>query len=160
MKRKWKTWQKVTLGATLGLIGIICCGAGLTAALSPSKPKGAPVATITDTGERVAAATQSAAPKPATLAKADVHLTVKTKTKDCFGSAGCNVEYTITAAWSPDTVECDVTYEVHGLQDTQTGTLNLHADGTYEQDSYQFGQTSSSSRKLTAKVVDIDCSIR
>jgi hypothetical protein len=46
---------------------------------------------------------------------------------------------------------------VHGLEDTQTGTLNFHSDGTYEQDSYQSGDTSSSRKKLTAKVTDVDC---
>lgn len=94
------------------------------------------------------------------LTAADIQLTVKTKTKDCFGSAGCNIEYTIKAAIGRDVEaqECEVTYDVHGLEDIQTGTLDFHSDGTYEQDGYQSGETTSSKKKLTAKVTDVDCS--
>lgn len=102
--------------------------------------------------------TQAAATVP--LTASDIELTVKIKKKDCFGSAGCNVEYTIKAAIGKDVdpQECEVTYDVHGLEDTQTGTLDFHADGTYEQDSFQYGDTTSSSKKLTAKITDVDCS--
>lgn len=94
------------------------------------------------------------------LTAADIELTVKIKKKDCFGSAGCNVEYTIKAAIGKDVdpQDCEVTYDVHGLEDTQTGTLDFHTDGTYEQDSFQYGDTTSSKKKLTAKVTDVDCS--
>lgn len=93
------------------------------------------------------------------LTASDIQVTVKVKKKDCFGSAGCNVEYKIEAGWPDDgQYECEVTYDVHGLEDTQTGTLDIHRDGTYEQDSYQAGETSSSKKKLTAKVTDVDCS--
>jgi hypothetical protein len=116
-------------------------------------------------GGGVCATTTPVADAPTTAAAApltasDIKLTVKIKTKDCFGSAGCNVEYTIKAAItdaaSPQ--DCEVTYDVHGLEDTQTGTLSFHSDGTYEQDSYQSGETSSSGKKLTAKVTEVDCS--
>jgi hypothetical protein len=103
----------------------------------------------------------SKAVEPRGLAAADLKLTVKTTKKECFGSAGCNVEFTIDAALLK-TVKfdgpCDVTYEVHGLSDTQTNTLTIQDDeGTYEQDGFQFGQTSSSKKKLTAKVADVVC---
>lgn len=163
-RAKWKRWQKIVLGVSLILIGFICCGAGLSSALSGKDHKAVPSIgktidpPVTDTSgaaEPVAAPVKT---KHGLTAK-DVHLTVKTVTKDCYGSAGCNVQYKIEAGWSPDNVECDVTYDVKGLEDTQTGTLNLHADGTFEQNSYQFGSTSSSSRKLTAKVTAVDCDV-
>ena len=72
-RAKWKTWHKVTLGVTLLLIGALCCGGGLTAALTDdSKSAPAVVKTIeppvTDTspaatGEKVAKAV-SAPPAP------------------------------------------------------------------------------------------------
>jgi hypothetical protein len=89
----------------------------------------------------------------ATMKASDVQLTVK----DCFGSADCLVEWQIKAAIGVDPQECQVTYEVHGLEDTQINTLDFHADGTYEQDSYQSGETSSGKKKLTAKVTDVEC---
>lgn len=102
-------------------------------------------------------ATTGAVTTATSLTAADIRLTVHITKKDCFGSAGCNVEYQIKAAIGVPAQECKVTYDVHGLEDTQTGTLDFHADGTYEQDSYQAGQTTSSSKKLTAKVTDVEC---
>ena len=98
------------------------------------------------------------APGGPVLTAADIELTVKIKKKDCFGSAGCNVEYEIDASVGKEVQrECEVTYDVHGLEDTRTGTLDFHRDGTFEQDKYQAGETSSSTKKLTAKVTDVEC---
>lgn len=103
----------------------------------------------------------TAAPVQTKLTASAVKLTVKTTSKQCFASAGCLVEWTIKAS-VPDSVRitdaCDVTYEVRGLTDTQTHTLTIKDDETYEQDGYQSGQTSSSSKKLTAKVTEVECS--
>lgn len=102
-------------------------------------------------------------PSPNLLSKKleakDLRLTVKVNKKDCFGDAGCNVEYQIkmAAAESVPAQDCAITYQVDGLEDSQIGTLQLHADGKYEQESFQAGQISSSSRKLTAKVTSVDC---
>jgi hypothetical protein len=98
-------------------------------------------------------------PAPRALTASDVALAVKTTKKDCFGSAGCNVEYSLrlTLTHTPGT-DCEVTYDVHGLEDTQTGTLQVGDDGKYTQDDYQAGQTPKASTKLTAKVTDVDCS--
>lgn len=49
----------------------------------------------------------------------------------------------------------EVTYVVKGLNDDQTGTLTLKDDGTFSQDSFQFGQKPRSSTKLTAVVTDV-----
>lgn len=156
---KWKRWQKVVVGISFLLIGLICCGAGLSGALSDNH-KSSPVVNVKTvnppvTGTKPAAA--AAAAKAHTLTASDFKLTVKTTDKDCFGSAGCNVQYQIKAAIGAPAQDCDVTYDVHGLQDQQTGTLTVHEDGTYDQESYQAGQTTSSSKKLTAVVTDVDC---
>lgn len=89
----------------------------------------------------------------------DVALSVKTKEKKCFGSAGCNVVYEIKAGWSRDLEEeCEVTYEVKGFEDgAQVGTLTLRPDGKYEQDNYQYGSTTSSSKKLSVQATEVSC---
>lgn len=103
----------------------------------------------------------SKASKRASLAKSDLQLTVKITKKDCFGSAGCLVEYKISAAVDTDKLKAtgkqyDVTYDVKGLEDTQTGTLTLNQDGTYDQDSFQSGQTRTTKVNLSAIVVSVD----
>jgi hypothetical protein len=107
-----------------------------------------------------AKSTPSPSPTPKLgLSKGDIRLTVKTTDKSCFGSAGCNVEYEIRASISAGVTpgECDVTYEVRGLEDAQIGTLHVTPDGRYTQDSWQSGQTPRSSSKLTAVVTEIEC---
>lgn len=94
------------------------------------------------------------------LKPADVKLGVKITEKNCFGSAGCNVHYEITAAWPFTTMtpgECDVTYAMRGLEDEAVGTLRLRSDGTFSQDSFQYGQTPRSSTKVAAKVTEVSC---
>ena len=157
--------RKRTLLIALVAVGVLLllglCGGILSGATGSTAHHGSLGKAVAPAAQPVAtdAPAPAATPTPAALTAADIKLKIKTTTKDCFGSAGCNVEYTIDAAWSPEGGECDVTYEVHGLEDAQIGTLNLHADGTYEQDSYQSGQTSSSSRKLSVKVTDVVCNV-
>lgn len=153
-KKRAPLWFVLLFVAVAGL-----CVAGGIAAIGAGAKNGNPTDPAAGTTTAPAAAPVANDPTTSsTITAADIKLTVHTTQKDCFGSAGCNVEYEIKAALSAQPAECDVTYDVHGLQDTQTGTLKFHADGTYEQDSYQTGETSSSSKKLTAKVTEVDCS--
>lgn len=95
---------------------------------------------------------------------AGFHLTVKTTKKDCFGSAGCLIEFQIVLTYdgppaSPDS-RWDVTYDVTGGTDPQTGTLNVQfgpdgVHGDYQQDGYQATQTAKSSAKLAAVVTAV-----
>lgn len=106
-------------------------------------------------------ATPKVAPaRPRTLAASDVSLKVRTKGKTCFGSAGCNVEFSIDATVSPDvsiSEPCEVTYSVKGLEDAFEATLTIVDNERYRQDSWQFGSTTSSGKKLTAKVTEVRC---
>lgn len=101
-------------------------------------------------------------PKAAILKAGDLKLAVKTTTKQCFGSAGCNVTFKIKLTVNGDVLansnrDWAITYEVRGVEGgPQIAELTLHQDGTFEQDSYQFGQTPSRSTKLTAKVTDVE----
>jgi hypothetical protein len=97
---------------------------------------------------------------PTTLSTKTLTLSVKITSKQCFGSAGCIVEWEIKGSVRPGVRidgPCDVTYEVRGLTETQTHTLTVNDDGTYEQDIYQSGQTPRSSAKVTAKATEVEC---
>lgn len=147
-----------------GLI-ILCCGL-----LTSQIAKGGNGDALTTPDDAVTFSVDSPSAGAAKKAKADVTtlttkniaLAVKVKSKECYGSAGCNIEYTIKASVGP-TVRiadpCDVTYEVKGFEDgTQVHTLTVTDDKTYSQDSYQAGSTANSAKKLTAKVTEVDCS--
>lgn len=99
-------------------------------------------------------------PVPVTtvLTVKDVKLTAKITDRQCFGSAGCNVQYTIKAAVAkPVSESYDVTYTVHGFDDgDQIGTLTLGADGTLEQDAFNAGSVKSAGTKLTVKITDLE----
>ena len=96
--------------------------------------------------------------------KSDVELKVKIKSKQCFGSAGCNVEYKIKAnvdrtGWPKDGT-LDVTYKVTGdesgpIKDTLTMDLE---EGTYEQSGYQSASTRSGGVKLKVAVTELEYS--
>lgn len=150
-------------------------GAGSTDYLDMSSQSGGstttPIASVTWRSDGVAtvdlSATASARPRPgvtdspasqAQLTKADVELTVKIMSKECFGSAGCNVTYQVVLASRKEKLEpgakYDITYDIKGLKDDQTGTLVLEGDGMYRQRE-QIGSTKSSKDKLTAVVTDV-----
>ncbi len=97
------------------------------------------------------------------LAAGDVTITIKVTSKQCFGSAGCNVEYDVkpnlSQALRPllEDDDYDVTYTVTGFTEgPQIGTLTLTGPDTYERDSFMFGSTPSSKTKLIAKVTEVE----
>jgi hypothetical protein len=123
-------------------------------------------------GEYVAAG-EALEPEPSETAsaedeidKSDIKLTIKTRSKKCYGyGVGCSIEYRIEVAaadrtgWPKDGT-LDVTYEVTGGQDgpdRDTLTIDL-TEWTYEQDGYQSADTSFSGVKLKASVVELEYS--
>jgi len=158
----------IVLMILVGIVGVLlCCGSGIglvtgadpdAKGLSVSTAEDAPAGSATAPAVKVKSKPTSA--PPSKLTKATIQLTVKTTSKECFGSAGCIVQWQIKAGVT-DSVHiedpCDVTYEVRGLTETQTHTLTVKDDKTYEQDGYQSGQTSSSGKKLTAVVTEVEC---
>lgn len=154
--------MKKIIAGLIGIAVLILCGIGTTLAAMSSADK-AQKEINTWASPSVTPVRTSPPPvkgKAPTISGDDIKLTVKTTKKDCFGSAGCNVEYTIKVSLAqgvdvPDS--CDVTYMVRGLQDPQVGTLELTEDGKYSQDPFQFGQTKKSTDKLTATVTEVEC---
>lgn len=153
--RKRRTWPFLVAAAAF-----VFCIVGVIASMAGGNPTPESPGTAVGiaAGQAATKAAPSAKPK-ATLGAANLKLTVKTTDKACFGSAGCNVQYSIRVAYDTATLpdECEITYQVDGLDDPQVGTLTLTSDGKYSQDNYQAGQTPRSSSKLTAKVTDVEC---
>lgn len=155
------------IAATLAIVAAAaglsaCSGQGMqqVAAVASDSPS----ATSATSSSPAPTTTSTATPSPtATLGVSDVELTTKVIKKSCFGSAGCNVQYRIVAAVKESALESgaayEVTYNVLGLEDEQTGTLTMKPDGTYSQDDYQSGSIRSSKTKLTAKVTDVQKSL-
>jgi len=153
--------------AAVGGVLALCVGgtviAGLSGALDTDTPS---AATPTTRGAQTAAA---AAPEPTKatytpLAGKDIALTVKTMSKECFGSAGCLVTFNIDIAYKGGPVEpgsvWDVTYEVRGGEEPLIDTMEMTFDDTgihgralVERE--QLIQTPKSTSKLTAVVTAV-----
>jgi hypothetical protein len=99
-------------------------------------------------------------PEPTVSLEADnVKLTAKITSKECFGSAGCNVSFKVRMAYSGPTLSTDdtweVTYEVTGIEDGPlVGSFNVTGD-EYEVNEESVS-TTSSKKKLTIKVTSVD----
>lgn len=153
-----RTALVLLLAFLFGTTAIACVGAAISGAIDNAKD-GTPV--------RLAApvATTTAAPAPAearALEAGDIKLDVKITKRECFGSAGCLVQFKIKASVDLDVLAASdrdwtVTYEVKGVEDgPQVAELVLHPDGMYDQDGYQSGQTPSRNTKLKATVTDVE----
>lgn len=171
--RKRPRWLLPTL-IGVGVVLVLCVGFGIIGAFlpdQPQKPKAAAggqtqtatAAPVAETTTPPAPTTQpaTAPPTPTGLTKADVILKVKIKKQECFGSAGCNLEFEIQADWPSEKIrdgqKYDVTYEVAGVEDgPQVGTLTIVSKTEFEQDSYQSAQTTRHVRTLKVKVTDVE----
>lgn len=93
------------------------------------------------------------------LTAKNVKLTTKVLEKDCFGSAGCNLTVRVDLgdlpAGTPEDASFEVTYELRGTSDGSTvGTISVE-EGRYDTNE-EYVQTSSSSKKVTAVVTDVE----
>lgn len=149
---------KLTIATLVALAAIaIGCGMGDGTGI----PSGRPMNTNAAGG--APAAQTTAAPPPAiqygTPTVKDFKLTVKILRKQCFGSAGCNVNYRIEVAYvGSKTLDpaktYEVTYEVKGAEDTAINTFTVTGDHAQVREE-EFASTSRSSATLTAVVTAI-----
>lgn len=100
--------------------------------------------------------TTPAAKRPAL---ADFKLTPKITSKECFGSAGCSIQFKVNLAYTgpkiPDEDEYELTYEVRGVEDGPLiGSLDMEGE-TYSVPE-EFVSTSDKSKKITIKVTSVD----
>ncbi len=94
---------------------------------------------------------------------ADFQMAPKITQKQCFGSAGCNVSFTVDLTYvgkgaKPNST-WDITFDAVGTEDALTDTISLHFDGTGIHGTYdsteENAQTKHSSDALTLKITSI-----
>jgi hypothetical protein len=90
----------------------------------------------------------------------DFKLGIKVTKKECFGEAGCNILYKISLDYLgnqklPAEGTTDITYQVDGAEDPIIGTITLDGEGKFSANE-ESASTTSSSKKLTAKVTEVD----
>ena len=173
----------LALGALAMLINIIVLAVAAAAvheaaaptapALSTVQPTTAdPATTEATAGAPTAEATTAAPattepdtpPAPAfrTPKPGDFVLTVKNTSKQCFGSAGCLIDYKVKVGLRNDVnLDPEKSYEViFDIKGDESGPITgsfTVEDGSYSgSDLEGSASTASSSRKLTAKVTDVD----
>ena len=99
------------------------------------------------------------APKVVAPTVKDFKLTVKTLTKQCFGSAGCNVTFRILVAYSGPDLDpgksYEVLYEVRGGEDGPIANKLTVEGGESSVDEEEMVSTPKSSTKLVAVVTDV-----
>ena len=92
--------------------------------------------------------------------EADFTLKVKTLSKECFGSAGCLVEYRVSLGYDdtagvldPD-VTYELTYQVRGGQEPRIDTIEVTGE-KYDAPESDMIETKSSKSKLTAVLTEV-----
>lgn len=123
--------------------------------------------TVTASTSRTPAAEPSAATPSASTASFvhtpdpdEFSVRVKILKKQCFGSAGCNVTYSIRVGYNGPALdpeqEYEVTYEVTGIEDGPAiNTFTIQGDEvTYQEE--EFAQIASSSKVLRAKATEVE----
>ena len=162
-----KSHKLRTVGIVVGsLFGLLIVAAVLTPG-QPAKEAATPPAAVSTvdngpTPDPVVTPTNKPSPPPAPKVVAptvkDFKLTVKTLTKHCFGSAGCNVTFRILVAYSGPSLDPSKTYEVlytvKGGEGPLENKLTVTGD-TVEFDEEEMVSTSKSTVKLTAVVTDV-----
>lgn len=164
---KKKSKKPLVIGSIVAGL-VLCCGGVVgVVANSDSGKKG-----LSDGSNGVKAVTTSTAPttkKPDPLPTKGAHvptvkdivLKVKVTKKQCFGSAGCLVDFRIdTLTYNGEDMGTDKTYEViyevKGLKDPYTNTLTLNGDGSFEYQKEESGQTATTKVALKAVVTSVD----
>ena len=100
-----------------------------------------------------------ATPEPYEPRKADWKIGIKILSKQCFGSAGCNVEYRIVpdyvgTRYLPESGTIEVTYDVKGAEDQITNTFTVeHKEASF--DDREMTSVKTSKAVLVAVVTDV-----
>ena len=145
------------LAAAACLLSLAGC-AGSSAPNSPTAPasgSSSVPAAVTASDTRWPDAT----PEPYEPRKADWKIGIKILSKQCFGSAGCNVEYRIVpdyvgTRYLPESGTIEVTYDVKGAEDQITNTFTVeHKEASF--DDREMTSVKTSKAVLVAVVTDV-----
>ena len=141
--------------AVLSALAIGCCGVVIAAGESSKSGSATPArATVAAVASAAPVVVVYSEPKPADFTVSVVELTRK-----CFGSAGCNVTFTvnfklINAATFDPSKTYYATYRIDGAEDLYTNKAEL-SGGRYEVDAQEFVSVKRQSTVLTAVVTQI-----
>ena len=169
-KRKRFGWLALLVTAVVALLLGLGLGASGDAGTQTAEPQ--PTVTVTETAPPVVEggseptdeATDEPSEEPTKAAwnpkPKDFKIGIKILTKECFGSAGCNITYRIKPEYVgsqafPDSGTTEVTYEVTGGEDTITNTFEIDSAGTAHFDKEEIASTEASSDKLSAKATEV-----
>ena len=154
-------WVLFAAGLVVGLLFGSAIGSADPAPSAGQRPKAAATAPAAAAAVTTTEVTSPPATDPPTVVPKpkDFKLSVKVLSKQCFGSAGCNLTYRIDASWpdgyDPD-LEYEVVYEVRGGEDgPQVNTMTVQGD-RYDRPQEETIGTSSAGRRLTAVVTSVE----
>jgi hypothetical protein len=147
----WKAFG-ITIAVMVGLAVVLAVTAGRTPAPA-SVPGLSPVSVAPAVVPDPTAADYQPVP-------GDFVLKVTVLTKDCFGSAGCDLTYRVTPTYQGQlfdpSQQVTVTYSITGGDDgAQIGSFSMTGDGQAVLPSEDVVTTASSSSRLVAAVVDV-----
>lgn len=135
---------------------------------------GSAPAAVTKTVTRTKTVTTTVTPEPAdtsddtsddagdagyTPTKSDFKLSLKILSKECFGSAGCDISFRVEPAYSGDEFDpsktAEVTYEIIGSEDDYTNTFTMTGDTNASVDREESVQTGTAG-KISVKITDVE----
>lgn len=155
--RRWPWWIAVAAALIVGY------GAGSAGGGNPTVATTDPTTGVTSPAATAKAKPVEAPPPPpeptyATPKPVDFKLTVKELSKECFGSAGCNITYRVFVAYSGKPLDpsktWEVLYEVKGGDEPLTNTLTVTgAESSVDEE--EFISTKSKNDKLSAVVTEV-----
>jgi hypothetical protein len=155
----------------LGVIVLIALGSCAVALIGGARQVAKDLSNTSSVEATQAEPTDSTAPtstaptkKGYSPKKTDFAIKIKTTSKQCFGSAGCNLEIKVSSlrtqprSYYPSTGEIDISYTIKGGEDPLEGTLTVYLDDDPVQADVdeQFLSTRSKSVKLTATVTAVE----
>jgi hypothetical protein len=160
------------LPAVLAAVVALLAGIGIGAWGGAGWTAPAPTVTVTETvgapveggGASTEEPTKEPEPEPTGATynpnPRDFKIGIKILEKQCFGSAGCSITFRIVPSYVgnqslPAEGTTKVTYLVTGGEDPITNTFEMDGKGTVTFDEEEFVDTSSSSKKLVAKVTEV-----
>lgn len=140
---------------TLALSALLLAGCTATPAAVRATASPTSVAATTATPTPTPSETEPAEPT-----ESDFELKLKVRKKECFGSAGCNVQFRVDVTYvGPEDLEdlpeyIDITYEVKGGDEPFTATIEME-EGKYSRQTEMIS-TGSAKAKLTVQVTDVE----
>lgn len=153
--KKWP-WIVGIVAAFVFGFGIGVAGTDQAATQAQPRDYGSPEIVDPEVVDPVAEPEPAEEPPPLPKPE-DFSVELKTLSKECFGSAGCLITFTIVPNYTgatPPEEELTVTYEVTGGKDPLINSFTVQGDtATYQEQ--QSIQTSSSSAELTAEVTEV-----